>query len=104
MIEHRRAARIGKRHVTESDPRTQGDRRRLGDPAGNAPFGAIAGSSRSTAATGADAPSSAQLRPPNAIIDVPTASWAKTAISASVSWPDTALEASAPEHGDVGRQ
>ena len=33
----------------------------------------IAGSSRSTAATGAAAPSSAQLNPPNAIIDAPTA-------------------------------
>ena len=37
------------------------------------PAGAIAGSRRSTAATGAAAPSSAQLSPPNAIIDVPTA-------------------------------
>ena len=35
----------------------------------------LAGSSRSTAATGAAAPSSAQLNPPNAIIETPTALW-----------------------------
>src|SRR5262245_34194568 len=44
----------------------------------SAPAGAIADASRSTAATGAAAPSSAQLRPPNAIMLVPTAAWAKT--------------------------
>src|SRR6266545_4455796 len=40
---------------------------------GRAPAGAMAESSRRTAATGAAAPSSAQLSPPNAIMLVPTA-------------------------------
>ena len=52
---------------------------------GRAPAGAIAASSRSTAATGAAAPSSAQLSPPNAIRLVPTAAWAKTTIRPSPS-------------------
>jgi hypothetical protein len=42
-------------------------------PERSAPAGRIAGSRRSTAATGAAAPSSAQLNPPNAIIDTPIA-------------------------------
>src|SRR5260370_20128237 len=42
-------------------------------PERSAPAGRIAGSSRSTAATGAAAPSRAQLNPPDAIIDTPTA-------------------------------
>ena len=42
-------------------------------PERSSPAGRIAGSSRSTAATGAAAPSSAQLNPPNAIIDTPMA-------------------------------
>ena len=53
-------------------------------PDGSAPAGAIAGSRRSTAATGAAAPSSAQLSPPNAIIETPTALCAKTTSSPSV--------------------
>ena len=48
---------------------------------------AIAGSSRRTAATGAAAPSSAQLRPPNAMSDVPTAHCAKTTSSPRSSRP-----------------
>src|SRR5207245_11092305 len=42
-------------------------------PFERAPTGAIAPPRRRTAFTGAAAPSSAQFRPPNAIIDVPTA-------------------------------
>ena len=55
---------------------------RLGSPVAgrlpddSAPRWAIWGSSRSTAATGAAEPSSAQLMPPNAIIDTPIALWA----------------------------
>jgi hypothetical protein len=42
-------------------------------PEFSAPAERMVGSSRSTAATGAAAPSSAQLNPPKAIIETPTA-------------------------------
>ena len=67
----------------------------------SAPAVAIAGSRRSTAATGEDAPSSAQLRPPKAIIETPTALKAKTTAWASVKAPRSVALASAPEHDDV---
>ena len=69
----RRRRGIGERDVAEADlaRRQAGGRPRARRAA--RPAGAIAGSRRSTAATGAAAPSSAQLSPPNAIIDVPTA-------------------------------
>ena len=60
----------------------------------SAPAGPIAGFSLSTAATGAADPSSAQLRPPNAIIDVPIAAWAKTTTAPSWRWPASTAEAS----------
>jgi hypothetical protein len=61
----------------------------------SAPFFAIAPSRRRTAATGADAPSRAQLRPPKAIALTPTASWAKATVLARSIPPDPAAEASA---------
>ena len=61
-----------KRHVAEADLARRQAGGRRGRPTRSAPAGAIAGSSRSTAATGAAAPSSAQFSPPNAISDVPT--------------------------------
>ncbi len=73
------------------------DRRRC-----SAPSGAIAGSSRSTAATGAAAPSSAQLRPPNATRLTPSATWAKTTIGSSVQLARHGRHAERAEHGQVG--
>ena len=70
--------RVGEGDVAEADLARRHARRPARSPDGSAPAGAIAGSRRSTAATGAAAPSSAQFRPPNAIIDVPTALCAKT--------------------------
>ena len=85
-LEHRRARARDRRSVTSRKrisragmPRGRRDRRTA-----SAPAGAIAGSRRSTAATGAAAPSSAQLSPPNAIIDAPTALCAKTTSRAEV--------------------
>jgi hypothetical protein len=53
---------------------------------GSAPASAITGSSRLSAITGAAAPSSAQLQPPNAIIDVPT-----SAVRYTVVWPSVCV-------------
>ena len=73
VLEHGRAAR-DRRSVTSRKRISRAGMPSAGrSPDGSAPAGAIAGSSRSTAATGAAAPSSAQLSPPNAIIDTPTA-------------------------------
>ena len=66
------------------------------------PAPAMAGSRRSTAATGAAAPSSAQLRPPNAIALAPTATCAKTTTRPRSRRPAAAADGQRPEHGDVG--
>ena len=72
-FEHGRAARVGKASRRGNGSRARAGRPRDGVPDDSAPAGAIAGSRRSTAATGAAAPSSAQFSPPNAMSDVPTA-------------------------------
>jgi hypothetical protein len=56
-------------------------------PDASAPADAIASSRRNTAATGADAPSSAQEKPPNASSETPIAACAKTTSSGSDSLP-----------------
>src|SRR5262245_2529123 len=58
----------------------------------NAPVALITLSSRNTAATGAAAPSSAQLRPPNAMRAVPIAHWMNTIAASKVTMP-SAVEA-----------
>src|SRR5690349_15632088 len=67
----------------------------LSVPDDSAPVGAILGSRRNTAATGADAPSSAQLNPPNAISDTPTTHCAYTTSAPVVMRPLDAADASA---------
>ncbi len=59
---------------------------------------------RSTAATGAAAPSRAQLSPPNAIIDVPSAAWAKVTVAPSSRRPSSAAAASDQNTSRVGDQ
>src|SRR2546428_8826818 len=63
-------------------------------PEESAPAAAIAFSRRSAAATGADDPSSAQLSPPNAIIDAPSALWANTIAAPRLSVPPATAAAS----------
>ena len=63
-------------------------------PEASAPADAIAPSSRSTAATGAAAPSSAQLKPPKASSDTPTPAWVKTTTSLSEIRPLVTADAS----------
>src|SRR5205085_2384619 len=63
-------------------------------PDASAPAGAIAASSRRTAATGAAAPSIAQEKPPKASNDTPTAACAKTTTAAREIRPLDAAEAS----------
>ena len=57
---------------------------------GSAPAAAIAARAGSSATTGAAAPSSAQLQPPNAIIDVPTIAVRKTMVRSRLMWPSAA--------------
>ena len=64
-------------------------------PRRSAPISAIDASSRNAAPTGCDAPSSAQLRPPNAIELVPTAAVANTTRRARLRLPEAAASASA---------
>ena len=64
-------------------------------PGVSAPAAAMAGATRSDAATGAAAPSRAQLRPPKAIMLVPTATWAYTTTWSRPSRPVAAASASA---------
>ena len=105
MLEDRRAAGIGERDVAKADlarrqARGRGARarRRARRPAPSPP------SSRSTAATGAAAPSSAQLNPPNAISDTPIAACAKTTTSPSEMRPAIAADASDQNTSDVGAE
>jgi hypothetical protein len=63
---------------------------------GSAPASAMRGSSRASATTGAAEPSSAQLHPPNAIIDVPTSAVRNTIVRSRVMRPSPA--ASATDH------
>src|SRR5918995_357260 len=64
-------------------------------PGRSAPAASMAGVTRSDAATGAAAPSRAQLSPPKAIMLVPTATWANTTTRSSSSRPPAAASASA---------
>ena len=102
-VEDGRAARIREREIAEADLARRHARRpgRVARAA-SAPAGAIAGSRRSTAATGAAAPSSAQLSPPNAIIDVPTALCANTTTCAEAQAAVAGGAGERPEHDDVG--
>ena len=70
-------------------------------PDASAPADRIAGSSLSTAATGAAEPSSAQFSPPNAIIDVPMAVCANTTASPRLDAPPAADRRERPEHRHV---
>ncbi len=93
-LEHRRAARVGEREIAKANLTCGCAGGRTSDRMTSAPAGAMAGSRRSTAATGAAAVSSAQLSPPNAIIDVPTAHCANTTNAPSVRAPLAAAAAS----------
>jgi hypothetical protein len=65
------------------------------EPETSPPVASMAGVTRSDAATGAAAPSSAQLSPPKAIALAPTATWANTTTRSRLSWPLAAASASA---------
>ena len=104
-VEHRRPGRrrVGEGHVAEADLRRRAARRPGARAEGQrAPAGAMAGFSRSAAATGAAAPSSAQLRPPNAISDAPTAAWAKVDGPPEVDPAVGGRVGQRPEHDHVG--
>ena len=96
-VEHRRAGRAG----TRTSRRGSGSRaracavgrRRRRSLTASAPAAAIFGSSRLSATTGAAAPSSAQLQPPNAIIDVPTIAVRNTMVRSRLMRPSAAASA-----------
>ena len=93
----RSLARIGERDVAEADlarGQAVGPAAAPGEEPASAPCTPIAGSRRSTAATGAAAPSSAQLRPPKAMALTPTATCAKTTTRPRSRRPPAAAEAS----------
>ena len=102
-IEHR-ACRLGtrKRQVAEADLARRHARGRRACPTPARRPVAIAGSSRRTAATGAAAPSSAQLSPPNAIIDVPDRALGEDDHLAEGQRPADGGVGERPEHDDVG--
>ena len=83
---------VRERHVAEADLARghAGRGRRASRATGSAPASAITGSSRLSATTGAAAPSSAQLQPPNAIIDVPTIAVRNTMVRSRLMRPSAA--------------
>ena len=103
VLQHGRSGPGGSHRVGEGDiAKTNFARgravRRRDLPERSAPAGRIAGSRRSTAATGAAAPSSAQLNPPNAIIETPMALCTYTTASPRLMRPAVAALASIQKH------
>ena len=105
-VEHERPARVAERHVAEAELGTGGRWRVGADRAdvARAPAGGITDSSRTTAATGAAAPSSAQLSPPKAIALTPIAACRATIAAARSSRPSAARSASDQNATHVGRR
>ena len=96
------AGRVGERDVPEADLAGRHARSPGARPRTSAPAGSIAGSRRSTAATGAAAPSSAHESPPKAIMLVADGRAREGDERGERELAAGGGEAEGPEDGDVG--